>query len=87
MKLSGVVSLHGCPEDFRETIQKGSEQNQYILVIAREVIRHVISFTSYPDLFPYLIAITDVHGTNNLCHRLVYNFSFLLNPVNARECE
>lgn len=90
MKLSRALSVHRRPEDFTETIQKGSELRGKKSICSCHCLEgdtcHVIGFTSYPDPFPYLIAITDVHGTSNLWHRLVYNSSFLLYPVNPKDC-
>jgi len=89
MKSSRAVNVHRCPEDFTETIQKGLELRGTKSICSCCCLEgdtcHVIGFTSHPDLFPYQIVITDVHGTSNLWHRLVYNFSFLLDAVNPKD--
>lgn len=82
--------VHRRPEDFTETVQKGSVLSGRKSICSCHCLEgdtcHIIGFTSYPDLFPYLIAITDVHGASNLRSRLVYDFSFLLDLVNPKAC-
>lgn len=90
MKLSRAASVHRHPEGFKETIQKEPELRGTKSIRSCHCLegdtRHVIGFTSTPDLFPYLIAIPDTHTVSNLWHRLVHNFSFLLETENPKDC-